>query len=64
MVFGGFALFLFVCFCCEREKARGSVLREDRLLFFAPTVLVLLDNRKSLSLFLKQVMCDKGSYWN
>ena len=47
--------------CCEKEeKARGSTLRDkDPLLTL---LLVLQDNHKYLPLFLKHMMCDKGSY--
>lgn len=49
----------------RKEKARDSTLETETLcsslLLFS---LVLQDNHKSLSLFLKPWMFDKGSYWN
>lgn len=49
--------------CCERKKARGQRSDAKTVCSSCSCVLsVLQDTHKSLSLFLKHLMCDQGSY--
>lgn len=53
--------------CCEREeRARVGQCSEVKTLRSSLLLLLLVpqDNHESLSQFLKQTMCDRGSDWN